>query len=210
MRISATQIVNFQRMLDGLMTEADLIRELATPFSTNKYVEWGWAVEGAVQHACETHPDTIADYRLRNAKHDPAIDGSREWWYVPAAVINSYLALDCRPDMWQCKAEKRHKDITVVGVLDGISGLTGYELKTTSNDQDLYERYRDSWQHKVYYWLFGIQCMRYFVGVFGWDNTDTPVYRYTTEFVLWPNDRNAQEVEGIVELFADWRAKHNV
>jgi hypothetical protein len=195
-------------MLDGDITEAALIQELQAPFSTNKYVEWGWAVETAVQRASETG-DT-SPYTWHNARHEPTIPGSRPTWVVQSEVIASYIDLDCRPPMWQTKTERVHKGITVVGVLDGISGYTGYEIKTTSNDDELYERFRDSWQHRIYYWLFGIRCMHYFVGVFRWPEGGLPIHRYTTDFVLYPTADNDKAVMGMVEIFVDWRKSKGI
>ena len=153
------------------MTEEQWLKDHYTPYSTNKYVEFGTAVHEAIEGKCQITPN--GHYLWRNKRFDPTTAESSpnivvHWEFVLAAKDKENPATEPMRNVinWERSASRdiltRFGTVELKGRADGITvDNQAVEIKTTSEYNEA--NYADTWQSKCYFYLFDVPQLHYFI-----------------------------------------------
>ena len=137
--------------IENGMTAQEFLRRLNREEPANAAMLIGTEFHTLVENAQNTHVGFDAAPKSTNSKRiEFSFDGDFE---VPAADIVEMEIVQ--------KLKTAHGWAELRGVVDGLSGTHGYEIKTTKAIK--FERYQDSWQWRAYLHMTGLDQFHYHV-----------------------------------------------
>lgn len=143
LKISATQLESYRRLLDGKLSPEQFERQLLRLEPTNLMMEKGSAFHEMLQ------------------TEDPT---PFEGMFSSVCIAKARAKMDYRSKVFEYKVRRQYRtkygDISVTGVADQLLGLDVVEIKTKYSPIT-YDAYADSMQWRVYCELFGAKFVTY-------------------------------------------------
>lgn len=142
-KISATQLESYRRLLDGTLSPEQFERQLLRLDPPNLMMEKGTAFHEMLQ------------------TEDPSVF---EGMFSSDCIAKARSKMDYRSKVFEYKVRRVYRtkfgDISVTGVADQLLGLDVVEIKTKYSPIS-YDAYADSMQWRVYCELFGAKFVTY-------------------------------------------------
>jgi len=143
LKISATQIESYRRLIDGTLSPDQFERQLLRLDPPNAMMEKGTAFHEMLQ------------------TEDPSVF---QGTFSSDCINNARDKIDYRSKVFEYKVRRQYRtkfgDISVTGVADQLIGLDVVEIKTKYSSIS-YDAYADSMQWRVYCELFGAKFVTY-------------------------------------------------
>lgn len=143
LKISATQLESYRRLLDGALSPEQFERQLLRLDPPNEMMEKGSAFHEMLQ------------------TEDPT---PFEGMFSSDCIAKARSKMDYRSKVFEYKVRRQYRtkygDISVTGVADQLLGLDVVEIKTKYSPIS-YDAYADSMQWRVYCELFGAKFVTY-------------------------------------------------
>lgn len=143
LKISATQLESYRRLIDGALSPEQFERQLLRLDPPNLMMEKGSAFHEMLQ------------------TEDPT---PFEGMFSSACIAKARSKMDYRSKVFEYKVRRQYRtkfgDISVTGVADQLLGLDVVEIKTKYSPIT-YDAYADSMQWRVYCELFGAKFVTY-------------------------------------------------
>lgn len=143
LKISATQLESYRRLIDGTLSPDQFERQLLRLDPPNAMMEKGTAFHEMLQ------------------TEDPSVF---EGMFSSNCIDKARSKMDYRSKVFEYKVRRQYRtkfgDIFVTGVADQLLGLDVVEIKTKYSPIS-YDAYADSMQWRVYCELFGAKFVTY-------------------------------------------------
>ena len=143
LKISATQLESYRRLIDGTLSPDQFERQLLRLDPPNAMMEKGTAFHEMLQ------------------TEDPSVF---EGTFSSDCITEARSKMDYRSKVFEYKVRRQYRtkfgDISVTGVADQLLGLDVVEIKTKYSPIS-YDAYADSMQWRVYCELFGAKFVTY-------------------------------------------------
>lgn len=143
LKISATQLESYRRLLDGTLSPEQFERQLLRLDPPNEMMSKGIAFHEMMQ------------------TEDPSVF---EGMFSSDCIAKARSKMDYRSKVFEYKVRRvyrtKYGDISVTGVADQLLGLDVVEIKTKYSPIS-YDAYADSMQWRVYCELFGARFVHY-------------------------------------------------
>jgi hypothetical protein len=163
-KISATQLESYRRLLDGALSPEQFERQLLRLGPPNEMMEKGSAFHEMLQ------------------TEDPT---PFEGMFSNDCIAKARAKMDYRSKVFEYKVRRQYRtkygDISVTGVADQLLGLDVVEIKTKYSPIT-YDAYADSMQWRVYCELFGAKFVTY--KVFEFQDVEADNFKNYQEFTF--------------------------
>ena len=163
-KISATQLESYRRLLDGALSPEQFERQLLRLDPPNEMMSKGIAFHEMMQ------------------TEDPSVF---EGMFSSDCIADARSKMDYRSKVFEYKVRRvyrtKYGDISVTGVADQLLGLDVVEIKTKYSPIS-YDAYADSMQWRVYCELFGARFVHY--KVFEFADTQADDFKNYQQFTF--------------------------
>lgn len=163
-KISATQLESYRRLMDGLLSVEQFERQLLRLDPPNLMMEKGTAFHSMMQTA------------------DPSV---YEGVFSKECISKARTKMDYRSKIFEYKIRRMYStqygNISLTGMADQLIGLDVVELKTKYSPIS-YDAYADSMQWRVYCEIFGAKFVHY--KVFEFADTEADDFKNYQSFTF--------------------------
>lgn len=163
-KISATQLESYRRLLDGKLSPEQFERQLLRLDPPNTIMEKG-----------------IAFHEMMQSEEPMLFEGM----FSSDCIAKARAKMDYRSKVFEYKVRRVYRtqfgDISVTGMADQLIGLDVVEIKTKYSSIS-YDYYADSMQWRVYCELFGAKFVTY--KVFEFANTEADDFKNYQQFTF--------------------------
>lgn len=183
-KISATQLESYRRMLDGAITPEQFERSLLRLDPPNEMMARGTLFHEMMQ------------------AHDPS---GFESDFDLECILEARSKMDYRNPIFEYKVRKQFRtkfgDISVTGVADQLLGLDVVEIKTRYSPSS-FDAYYNSMQWKVYCELFKSNWVVY--KVFEFDSPEARNFKAYSQYVFPRPINNYEEVYNMIHYLHEY------
>jgi hypothetical protein len=184
LKISATQLESYRRLIDGTLSPEQFERQLLRLDPPNAMMEKGTAFHEMLQ------------------TDDPM---QFEGIFTSDCITKARSKMDYRSKVFEYKVRRQYRtkygDISVTGVADQLLGLDVVEIKTKYSPIS-YDSYADSMQWRVYCELFGAKFVTYKVYEFA--DVEADDFKNYQEFTFVRPAYNDEKVFNMIHYLHEY------